>query len=273
MPTTVNESDTSSDRPSRGRGVGQVAFLFGLAGRTVLPGTVLRRMLGDLGHSPDAARTLLARMVRAGQLSSRRQGRTTAYALAGAFLASWERVRDQGMTRPVPWPGHFHALLHAVPEEHRAFRDQLRRSAVLTGYGVLQPGVLVALTDRSHTLADVLAAAPPDARIRLTTLGMTRTDAADAAAVAWDLPGLANRFRAHAHRLDALVPDGTDAFRTFVEVLQPALTDTLHEPALEPTLMPGDWPGPHLRAAVGRASSRHRPLVEDYLSTVLGAEG
>ena len=256
--------------------MGEVAFLFGLAGRTELAGSVLRRMLGDLGHTPGAVRTLLARMVRGGQLSSHRQGRTTAYALAGGFLAAWERVRDQAMTRPVPWPGHFHAVLHAVPEEHRAFRDQLRRAAVLSGYGVLQPGVLVALTDRSAVLADVLVAAPPDARVWVTTLGLSRADAAAAAVVAWDLPGLAERFRSHTRRLEALDPDGPDrssALRAFVRTLQPALTDTLREPALDPALMPGDWPGPALRAAVGQVSARHQPLVADYLHDVLGPTG
>ena len=122
-------------------------------------------------------------MVRTGLLRSHREGRTTSYALAGPFLAAWERVRDQGMTRPVAWPGHFHAVLHAVPEEHRAFRDQLRRAAVQAGYGVLQPGVLISLTDRRHALAEVLTAAPPEARVRPATLGLDRADAAEAAAV------------------------------------------------------------------------------------------
>lgn len=273
MSTIVNELHTSPERTARGQGVGQVAFLFGLAGRTELPGTALRRMLGDVGHSPDAARTLLARMVRAGQLSSHRQGRTTAYALAGPFLAAWERVRDQAMTRSVGWPGHFHAVLHAVPEEHRAFRDQLRRAAVLSGYGVLQPGVLIALTDRSAALAVVLADVPPTARVRLTTLGMSREDAADAAAVAWDLDGLAGRFREHVTRLDALDHDRPDAFRAYVDTLQPALTDTLREPALEPSLLPPEWPGPGLRAALGRAGARHRAVVDAYLDGVLGTPG
>ena len=262
-------SDTNTDqadRTSRSRGAGLVAFLFGLTGRPEAPGATLRRMLVEVGMSADASRSLLARMVRAGQLTSHRNGRTTTYALAGNFAAGWERVRDQAMTTPVPWPGHFHALLHAVPEEHRGFRDQLRRAAVLTGYGVLQPGVLIALTDRSHTLSDVLGQTPANARTRLATLGMSRAEAADAASVAWDLPGLAQSFRAHIARLDAFSPAaGPGAFRGFVDVLQPALSETLREPALEPALLPDHWPGPALREAFARFADQHASLTAPYL--------
>ncbi|HEY0237839.1 MAG TPA: hypothetical protein VGC37_04265 [Friedmanniella sp.] len=263
----MNSNHTSLERPSRGRGVGEVAFLFGLAGRTELPGAVLRRMLGDLGHSADAARTLLARMVRSGQLASHRQGRTTAYALAGEFLAGWERVRQQAMTRSSPWSGHFHTVLHAVPEEHRGFRDALRRTALLAGYGTLQPGVLICLTDRRHVLAPLLDAAPDGARIRLGTLGLTRAEAADAASVAWDLPGLGRTYADHIARLDAR--PGPHDLRTFVQTFQPALTETLREPALEEALLPAGWPGPDLRRAFGRFQERHEALVQAYLHDVL----
>jgi phenylacetic acid degradation operon negative regulatory protein len=261
--TTVTERDTSPLRLARGRGVGQVAFLFGLARRTELPGPVLRRMLVDCGLSPDATRALLARMVRAGELNSHRSGRTTAYALAGDLLAGFERVRDQAMTRPRPWTGQFHTVLHAVPEEHRAFRDALRRAAVLAGYGTLQPGVLISSGDRHHVLAPLLGAVPAGARVHVGTLGLGTAEAAGAAATAWDLAGLAATYRDHVVRLDAARPDD---LRTFVEAYQPALTDTLREPALDPVLLPPDWPGRELRAAFGRFEAAHGDVVEHHLA-------
>lgn len=268
MPTIVNIKNTSSARPARGRGVGQVAFLFGLAERDELGGVVLRRMLGDVGLSPEAARTLIARMVRAGLLASHRQGRTATYALAGEFRAGFDRVRDQAMTTPVGWTGAFHTVLHAVPEEHRAFRDALRRTALLGGYGMLQPGVLIALTDRRPVLADLLAAVPPGAHVRLGTLALPVDVAAGAASVAWDLPGLATTYRAHIEALDAR--PGPGDLRTYVETYQPALTDTLREPALDPALLPHDWPGPGLRKAFARFEERHAGLLDAYRRDVLG---
>jgi phenylacetic acid degradation operon negative regulatory protein len=270
MGTTVSDTNTGPDRGSRGRAIGQVAFLFGLTGREQLSGVQLRRMLNDLGTSPDAARALLARMVRTGLLTSHRDGRTTAYALAGSFLAGFARVRDQAMTRPTPWDGHFFALLYAVPEEHRAFRDALRRAALLSGYGLLQPGVLVALTDRRHVLAELLASAPGAAQVRAVTLGMGVTEAAEVAATAWNLPALAQTFRDHIAALDATAaePEPT-TLHAYVHVLQPALTDTLREPALDPALLPPDWPGPALREAFDRFERRHAAMTERYLREVL----
>ena len=269
MPTTVNVNHTSPVGVARGRGPGEVAFLFGMAGERVLPGAALRRLLSELDHSADAGRTLLARMVRAGQLTSHRRGRTTTYALAGDFLAAWERVRTQAMTEPVPWTGQFHTVLHAVPEEHRGFRDALRRTAVLAGYGTLQPGVLISLTDRRAALAPVLDRAPAQARVRLGTLGLDVAEAADAASFAWDLPGLAATYTAHIARLDAR--PGPDDLGTFVRTFQPVLTDTLREPALDPALMPRAWPGPELRRAYRRFAERYQSLVEASLRDALGA--
>ena len=274
MSTIVTIHNTSSGtRVSRGRGAGLVAFLFGMTGRSELSGAALRRMLGDLGLSDDAARSLLAKMVRHGQLSSQPQGRTTTYALAGSFARGFARVRDQTMTSPLAWPGHFHALLHSVPEEHRAYRDQLRRTAVLAGFGTLQPGVLIAPTDRRHALEPLLATAPNGARTRLVTLGMTTSEAADAASAAWDLEGLAQTYRQHIERLTApVVAEGPGALRAYVDVFQPALTDTLREPALDPALLPSAWPGPALREAFGRFETAAAPVRQRYLRDVFGTQ-
>ncbi|MBV8194003.1 MAG: hypothetical protein JOY80_00595, partial [Candidatus Dormibacteraeota bacterium] len=50
--------------PPTGRVIAQVPFLFGIAGRPELGGLALQLLLGDLGMSPPAARTLIARMRR-----------------------------------------------------------------------------------------------------------------------------------------------------------------------------------------------------------------
>ena len=144
--TTVN--DNASDEPrhrflARGAGPGIVAFLFGVAGRTALPGQILHQLLTGLDMTDAAARALVARMRRDGQLDSVRHGRTAEYRLAGHFLASFHRVRESGNRQPTPWTGAFHAVLHQVPESHRAYRDALRRAAVLGGFGILQPGILI----------------------------------------------------------------------------------------------------------------------------------
>jgi phenylacetic acid degradation operon negative regulatory protein len=267
--TDVRDTITGPFRlPSRGRSVGLVAFLFGIVGAPTVAGPVLRRLLVDLDVSDDAARALLSRMVRQGWLASERSGRYTHYRLAGEFARGFERIRTQSQTRPPAWPGHFHALLYSVPEEHRDFRDGLRRAAVLAGYGILQPGVLIAPEDRSAVLAPELAGRPPGTQVWLTTLAMDSAQAAAAVSLAWGLPGLAAIFRGHIERLTSAGPvpgDGAAVLRTYADRLMPALTDTLREPALPRELFPADWPGDDLRRAVGGFTRTYGPAAERYV--------
>ena len=284
----MDETITSNARtPSRGRSVGLVPFLFGVTGRDVLPGSVLRQLLSDVGLSPDAARAVLSRMRRHGQLASDRRGRGVEYRLIGEFARSFQRVRDQATARPPEWHGHFHALLYQVPERHRSYRDTLRRSAVLCGYGILQPGVLIAPTDRSGRLAAVLSRQPEDAQVWLSNLAMTPDNAARAASLAWDLPELARKYHHHISRLAgrlAAPPPGLAAgcpgrsaapaagvamLRGFVDLLAPALIDTLRNPGLPAILLPQDWPAPALQQAANEFTTTFGPTIQTYLDSLL----
>jgi phenylacetic acid degradation operon negative regulatory protein len=251
-----------------------VPFLFGLARRTGLPGPVLVRLLTDLALSESAARGLIARMQRAGQLAGTRHGRTVHYRLAGSFAQAFERIR----TAPAPpaWQGAFHALLYQVPENRRAFRDQLRRAAVLAGYGVLQQGVLIALTDRRHELAGILADRPRDSHVYFGQLAMATPDAARAAATAWDLPDLGRTFQAQARRLRAVLarragpPRPTGAtLRRFENLVSAPLTDTLRASGLPAELLPEDWPLPDLRAALDEVMRHYGPPCGRYVAGLL----
>lgn len=265
-------SDDITDRPGRGRSVGLVPFLFGLAGRPALPGVGLRRLLGDLGISADAARALLARLTRAGQLVSERHGRTVDYRLAGDLARGFERIRSSDRPEPVEWPGSFAAVLHHVPEEHRAFRDALRRAAVLAGYGVLQPGVLISMSELGGRLDGVLAGRPAPARVWPARLTLSVEDAAEAASIAWDLPGVARAYRGHLVRLgagDSLPAHPGEALRVYADTLLPVLVETLREPRLPAALMPPDWPGAELRSAIGRFSAAAMPRLSPYVDAVV----
>ncbi len=256
----------------------------------MLRGVVLRRLLEDVGLSPDAARALLSRMRRHGQLVGDRRGRDVEYRLAGTFAEGFERVRKQSMAQPIAWAGHFPALLYQVPELHRSFRDELRRRAVLSGYGILQQGVLISLTDRSDRLSPLLANPPTGAQVWQASLGMTPTEGARAASVAWALEDLAHRYNAHIQTLSARIEEqtsrtgrgprqrsgsgdsGSALMRDFAEMLAPALTDTLREPALPIPLLPADWPGPRLRQTFNMFTATFAPAIERYVESMLDRE-
>jgi phenylacetic acid degradation operon negative regulatory protein len=256
-----------------------VPFLFGIAlalPRTELPGPVLVRLLGDLGLTAPAARALIARMQRDGQLAGERRGRTVDYRLVGEFARAFERIRTAA-TGPA-WSGHFHTVLYQVPERHRAFRDQLRRVAVFGGYGLLQQGVLICATDRREQLAPVLATAPAQAQVLFGELHLSTKDAVRAAHHAWDLAALAQTYRRQIRTLRAAIDrrpepraDG-HTLRRFADLLGEPLVDTLRATALPPELAPPHWPLPRLWAAIGELQRRYLPPTVEYLRGLLDGD-
>lgn len=268
-------SDWSLTRPSRGRSVALVPFLFGVSGRPELSGTALTRLLGDLGLTEAAARALVARMRRDGQLVSERRGGGAYYRLAGAMAAGFAQIRRGTSDEPPPWTGHFHALLYQVPESERAYRDALRRAALLTGYGLLQQGVLIALTDRSAHLGTLLT--PPEGvRLHRATLAMAEADAAHAAYDAWDLGALSETYSQHAEAIETAVRTAPDelraeaaALRTFSRLLGTALVDTLRAPRLPEPLRPAGWALPRLFAAVDAVQRVYGAPAVTYVRQVL----
>jgi phenylacetic acid degradation operon negative regulatory protein len=301
---TVSENVHRNRR--QGSPAALVAALFGTAGRTDLPGPALVALLGDLGLRPEAARRALARMRDAGQLTTTRHGRRVDHHLAGAFGASVLRLRDDRGQVPA-WDGAFHTLLHHVPESARPYRDRLRRAAVLVGYGPWQPGVLLCPVDRSDALREVLADVPPDASVVLGRLvpdggwvgsvgsvasvddgalhasgGSNGTSSTAVAAAmarrAWALDEVADDLRAHLARLTAVlddpVPDdGAVALKRLSDATGPVYVDLLRDPGLPAELVPPDWPGAELRAALGRVALAFLPTVVAHVHARIAAAG
>ncbi|SEM39087.1 hypothetical protein [Nonomuraea pusilla] len=263
-------------------------FLFGVAGESELPGRALVRLLGDLGLTEAAGRALVARMRRDGQLTGERRGGRAYYRLAGGTAAGFARIKSDASAGAPEWTGRFHALLYQVPESERAYRDALRRTALLTGYGLLQQGVLIALTDRSAHLGPLLDP-PQGVRLRTAEIAMTDDEAARAAYDAWDLGTLDAAFAAHAAAMDAaLEPAGggsgagagsgalaadAEALRTFNRLLGAALVDTLRAPRLPERLQPPGWSLPRLHAAIGKVHRVYGGPAAAYVRGVLAEEG
>ena len=253
-------------------GVDLVPFLFGALEDDRMPGVVLNRLLVELGLTSAAARTLVARMKKHGQLESTREGRGVDYRLAGPLKANFERVRDYTASPPMPWTGSFHALHYHVPEELRSYRDNLRRVAVMSGYGPLQQGVLISVTDRRDVLADLLAQCPPGARVYLTELAMELPDAVAVAWHAWDLADVATVFEDHIDTMTRLLDSRSDrpeptteTLRIFTEHFRGPMRDTLREPSLPVELLPETWPGARFRQLMGQVIVQFGPPAVAYI--------
>ncbi len=197
------------------------------------------------------------------------------YRMSGVMAAGFHRLA--AAPTPEEWSGSFHALLYQVPERQRAYRDWLRNAAVLRGFGILQQGMMISLRDRRDSLTELLERCPDGAQVYFATVTMQTSDAARAAATAWQLPALTVRLRAHENRLRMALRgsgpvSGSDALRTFNDLTNPVLVDVLRSPRLPAELLPVDWPMPSLDAALHEANATYYPAVRAYLETVLSDE-
>jgi phenylacetic acid degradation operon negative regulatory protein len=260
--------------------IGMVCFAFGVAqGRPgePVPGPVLLRLLADLGISGAAARSLLLRMRREEWLSSERVGRQANYRLAPVIDVAQARLDRQLRGERPAWSGSFNGLLYTVPERHRSFRDRLRRSAQLLGYVTLRPGLLVATTDRYEELTALLPSQPDGSQVLRARVTLSPGDSRRIAGQLWDLDALAARYRAVAAHADSGTsearrqpPIDAAAFRAFAAATLPIYEAGAEDPDLPADLLPADWPGPQLGAALSRAFQVFGPLLGDYLKAVVG---
>jgi phenylacetic acid degradation operon negative regulatory protein len=262
--------------------VGLVCFAFGVAAVPFggqlpdgqLPGRVLLRLLADLGLAEAASRSVLLRMRREGWLDSQRAGREARYRLAPAITSAQARIEGQLRGQRPEWTGSFSGVLYEVPEQARAFRDRLRRTAQLLGYATLRPGLLVATTDRWEELVSLLPARPAGSEVLRTRLSLGAEDSRRVAARMWGLEALAARYRSVLEQSQAQIdqaqrhPPGAPAFRAFAAAILPIYDASTDDPDLPAELLPPDWPGDQLGATLQRAFLAFYPLISDYLAAL-----
>jgi phenylacetic acid degradation operon negative regulatory protein len=259
--------------------MGLVVFAFGAASAPfggelpggALSGRALVRLLDELGLSEGAARALLLRMRREGWLDSERQGREARYRLAPAISSAQTRIERQLRGQRPPWEGSFNGILHEIPEQARPFRDRLRRTAQLLGYATLRPGLLIATTDRWNELRTMLPEQPPGSQLLKVRIALAPEDSRMVAARLWNLGDLADSYRRVTAELQALaaragdIAPGSPAFRAFAAGALPAYELTADDPDLPVDLLPDDWPGQELAAALGGVLRAFYPLIRDFL--------
>ncbi|MFN2569860.1 MAG: PaaX family transcriptional regulator C-terminal domain-containing protein [Candidatus Dormibacteria bacterium] len=273
----MSKIDHIQPAPERlGHPAGLILFALGAAEvppEPPLPGPVLVALLADLGLSEGAARSAILRMRQGGWLRSRRAGRTVAYAPSESTVAGHRRRRGTLAGSGAGWDGAFHALLVSVPERRRAFRDELRRAAHIAGYRTLQPGLLVAATDRGNELGDVLERIPPGASVLPGRLRLGDADTRRTAAELWALEELADRYRSVARRGREMAATaheedttGPGAFRYLAAATLLIYEAVADDPGLPVELLPPTWPAPEMGEALATALRVFGPAVGAYIS-------
>ena len=238
-----------------------------------MAGAVLIRLLGDLGLSEGAARSLLLRMRREGLLGSERFGRQSRYHLTPLVQATQVRLERQLRGDRAAWTGTFNGVLYEVPERRRDYRDRLRRTAQLLGYVTLRPGLLIATTDRWDEMISSLPPQPAGSQMLRAGITLSATDSSRVATELWDLHTLASRYRAvlaeardRIERAQASPPTREAAMTAFAAATLPVYEVGAADPDLPVALLPADWPGYQLGPTLNRAHHVFAPLLDDYLA-------
>jgi phenylacetic acid degradation operon negative regulatory protein len=158
----------------------------------------LVRLLGELGFSTAAARVALARLAARDLLSRERDGRHIHYLITPrlAALLSEGDQRILSLGRSAGRDGEWTVLWHVIPDERRLDRGRLARRLRFLGFGPVQDRTWIAAHNREREVADLLHELElTDHAGLLVGRPAAALDFAVFAARAWDLDGLARRYR------------------------------------------------------------------------------
>ena len=203
-------------------------------------------VLGRAGVSEHATRSTVSRMARRGQLARVRRGR---HVYVGPTPHTREVLRDGGRrvwrTEVVNtrWDGTWTLLSFSLPDSWQRERHLLRARLVWAGFGPLQGGLWIAPS--TVDVGELAAGLGLGERLRaFSAQALAPTDVDALLRDAWDLPGLARRYRAFQHRWRRppdrpVVPD---ALARQLLLQTDWLQAIRRDPRLPRRHLPADWP-------------------------------
>lgn len=249
-----------------------VGYVFGVLEATAVPGSILVPLLTDLGLSPAAIRTMLHRMVAAGNLVSERVGRIAVYRLAGPYAERFRQFR-RGDGPPV-WAGRFQLVLYNIPESSRQRRDELREMAFKSGFGATRPGVLIGMRDPRSWCEPWLDS--PHLSVELGELVCDVSTARRLAEQAWGLTAIASTLVHFGRDLAAVSTrlhndeySDREVFRLQASLWDRWVAILLQLPALPAELTPDPWPADELPAAMTSITRDLQPRAIAHSETAV----
>jgi phenylacetic acid degradation operon negative regulatory protein len=269
---------TSTLRPRSGRSAR--ALLLTVLGEFVLPqsgsiwtSTVIEG-LATLDVGERNARQAVARLGDDGLLVAERVGRMTRWHLterAERLLTDGTR-RIYGFAAGTPtWDRRWLVVITSIPEDERAKRHQLRSRLGFAGFGFLGAGIAISPhVEREPAVNEVLRDLCLD-RSAVVFVAETGSLVPDAQLIgrAWDLDGLAARYRAFlAGTADREVCGGDAAFAAIVDLVHEWRRFPFEDPEIPVDLLPADWPGVAARALFDERRAAWSPAATRWFRSV-----
>lgn len=169
-----------------------------------------------------------------------------------------------------PW----RLISFTMPESQRAARHQLRRRLTGIGCGTVSPGLWITpeyLAAEAGAIVEALGLSEYVTTF-VTSEVVPPGTPREAAALWWDLGGIAGRHSRFLARVDGLdkepgVVDGRDAFVRFVPLLDEWRIVPYLDPGLPPVMTPTDWPGDRAVAEFASARERYLELSQQWVAS------
>jgi len=243
----------------------------------------LLEVLSLLGVGERAARSTLSRMKRRGWLEPRRIGRRSFYRLTPkARRLLLEGSRRLFGRQPEPWDGTWHLIAYSLPRERRLTRHRLRTRLSWLGYGMLQPGTLIAAYPRTLEVQRLLRELEVHPYVHL--FAGAHLDPAEQDRVVercWDLPAIDVRYAGFVEHYARLLREtrnrqqrdgGLPLSESFVARFQ-ATSDYAEFPRIDPflpdELLPRHWRGGVAMQLLAELRAMLQAPAEQYLRTTL----
>jgi len=160
-------------------------------------------LLGQLGLSPMAVRTVLSRMTRKGWLTSEKRGTRSWYGLTpkGRTLLEKGRERIYHPATDSEWDGEWSLVVFSIPETRRRLRDALRVRLSWLGCGSLTSGVWITPHDIRTELREIAAELRIAKHLEVFRgAHLAHSNPERLVAECWDLAGLDRRYAAFLDR-------------------------------------------------------------------------
>ena len=266
---TLTQLRTARSEPTPAlRSQDLVFTLFGdyLLGRDdPVPTAALITLLGQLGLSPMAVRTVLSRMTRKRWLTVERRGTRSAYGLTrkGRRLLEEGRQRIYHPPHRETWDGQWSIVTFSIPEGRRDRRDSLRTKLAWLGFGSLSNGVWISPHDvlpEVRAVAEALKVGDYLEMFRGTHAGFSSPT--EVVSRCWDLEALDRRYEAfiarwrrdveHCRscgmtgaraRVHAPCTAPADCFRRRFMLVHEYRAFPMDDPYLPRPLLPSGWKG------------------------------
>jgi phenylacetic acid degradation operon negative regulatory protein len=221
-----------------------------------------------------------------GWLSAIRDGRLSIYQLTnkGKNLLDEGRQRLFG-PRPGEWDGRWNLVTYSLPQEMRALRHQLRTRLSWLGFGMLEPGTMIAAHSHQEEVLNIFRELDVDRYVHFfTSAALELPEPDDIVKRCWNLDSLNDRYQQFIarHKKDylrfqrifeeqgELSSDESFVHRFWATYEYSAFPR--QDPNLPPSLLPNTWRGEEAIELLARYRDLLRDPSERYINQTLGME-